>query len=277
VAGADPTTPGNIISVDDDWTALVGSVRALYHVNRSWNVYAGVSQAFRAPNLSDLTVFNVTSVVETPTPGLDPDRYTSFEIGTKVETRNVSAAAAVWYTRLEDTIVQSPTGALIGGVPEVRKDNVGDGYVWGFEAEAAWRFNPCWTTFGNLTWMDGEVDQFTAAQEKVTDDFDRLMPLTTLLALRFEPPEGRFWAQAEWVHADKASRLSLQNETDTQRIPPGGTPGYDLFNVRAGYRVLRDTDLLLSVENLTDENYRIHGSGVNEPGINFVFGIDVRF
>jgi hemoglobin/transferrin/lactoferrin receptor protein len=277
VAGTDPSTPGNVVSVDEDWTALVGSLRVLHHVTRSWNLYAGVSQAFRAPTLSDLTAFETTSVVEVPSVGLDPDRYTSFEVGSKVETCDVSAAGAVWYTLLEDTIVRSPTGALIDGVPEVRKDNVGDGFVWGVEAEAAWRFRPSWTVFGNLTWMDGEVDQFTPTQEKVRDDFDRLMPFTTLLGVRFEPQRGRFWAQAEWVHAEDADRLSLQNETDTQRIPPGGTPGYDVFHVRAGYRVLRGTDVLFAIENVTDENYRIHGSGVNEPGTNFVFGIDVRF
>ena len=277
IAGADPATPGNVISVADDWTSLVGSLRVLRHVTPAWNVYAGASQAFRAPSLSDLTAVDSTSVVETPNPGLEPDRYTSLELGTKLERSNLSAGAAVWYTRLDDTIVRSPTGATINLVPEVRKDNVGDGWLWGFELEAAWRVDRCWTTFGNLSWMDGEVDQFDAAQQRVRDDFDRLMPLTTLTGLRFEPPEGRLWAQAEWVHADEATRLSLQNETDTQRIPPGGTPGYDVLNLRAGYRLFGGTDLLFAVENLTDENYRIHGSGVNEPGISFVLGIDVRF
>jgi hemoglobin/transferrin/lactoferrin receptor protein len=125
--------------------------------------------------------------------------------------------------------------------------------------------------------MDGEVDQFEATGEEVREDFDRLMPFTTLLGLRFEPERGRLWVQAEWVHADDADRLSLQNETDTQRIPPGGTPGYDVFHLRAGYRVGRASDVLFAIENLTDEDYRIHGSGVNEPGTNVVLGIDVRF
>jgi hemoglobin/transferrin/lactoferrin receptor protein len=277
VPGADPTTPGNVISVDHEWSAVVGSVRAIYHASRRWNVYGGVSQAFRTPSLSDLTAFETTSVVETPSPGLDPDRYTSFEVGTKVESRNVSAAAAVWVTALDDTIVRSPTGVLIEGIPEVRKDNVGDGYLWGLEVEAAWRFRPCWTAFGNLTWMDGKVDQFDPSGRRIDDHSDRLMPFTTLVGLRFEPVPGRFWAQAEWVHADDADRLSQQNATDTQRIPPGGTPGYDVLNLRAGYRLFRETDLLFAIENVTDENYRIHGSGVNEPGISFVLGLDVRF
>jgi len=277
VAGSNPATAGNVIGVDEDWTALVGSLRALYHASRTWNIYGGLSQAFRAPSLSDLTAFDSTSVVETPSVNLDPDRYLGGELGAKHESRNLSMQGAVWATLLEDTIVRSPTGVLIAAVPEVRKDNVGDGWLWGFEVEAAWRFACPWVAFGNLSWMDGEVDQFTPAQVKTRDNFDRLPPLTSLLGLRFEPPQGRLWAQAEWVHAGKADRLSQQNATDTQRIPPGGTPGYDIFNLRAGYRLSRQTDLLFALENLTDENYRIHGSGVNEPGLNVVLGLDLRF
>ena len=277
VAGSNPSTPGNVIAVDEDWTALVGSVRVRYRVSPTWNLYGGVSQAFRAPTLADLTAFETTSVTETPSVGLDPDKYLGFELGVKTEQRRLTGALAGWYVILDDTIVRSPTGAIVNGAPEVRKDNVGDGWLWGVEAETAWRFACDWVAFGNASWMDGEVDQFDAAQNPVRDDFDRLMPFTTLLGLRFEPQGGRFWAQAEWVHAAKADRLSFQNETDTQRIPPGGTPGYDVFHVRAGYRLRCDTDLLFAVENLTDENYRTHGSGVNEPGLNFVFGLDLRF
>jgi hemoglobin/transferrin/lactoferrin receptor protein len=35
--------------------------------------------------------------------------------------------------------------------------------------------------------------------------------------------------------------------------------------------------LTAAVENVTDESYRIHGSGVNEPGANFIFGAQMRF
>jgi hemoglobin/transferrin/lactoferrin receptor protein len=35
--------------------------------------------------------------------------------------------------------------------------------------------------------------------------------------------------------------------------------------------------VIAAVENLTDEDYRIHGSGLNEPGRNFIIGADLRF
>ncbi len=33
----------------------------------------------------------------------------------------------------------------------------------------------------------------------------------------------------------------------------------------------------LALENLLDENYRVHGSGQNEPGRNFILSLDYRF
>ena len=263
--------------MDEEFTSIVGSLKGVWHVDPRWNVYGGVSQAFRAPTLSDLTAFDATSVVETPATGLDPDEYVSFELGVKTAQRRVSAEAAVWYTILDDTIVRSPTGALVNGVPEVRKDNVGDGWAWGFEAEVAYRLTPCWMAFGNVSWMDGQVDQFTSSGDKVRDDMDRLMPLTGLLGLRYEPAGGRLWAQAELAMAEKADRLSLQNETDTQRIPPGGTPGYSVLNLRAGFAVSEGIDVLFAIENVFDEDYRIHGSGVNEPGRSLLFGFSAEF
>jgi hemoglobin/transferrin/lactoferrin receptor protein len=277
VAGSDPATPGNVMSVDGDWTSLVGSLRALWHVNRSWNVYGGVSQAFRAPTLSDLTAFETTSVVEFPTPTLDAEDYLCFELGTKVERRSVSANAAVWYTLLDDTIVRSPTGVLIGGIPEVRKDNIGDGWILGLELEGAVRLSPCWTTFGVFSWMDGEVDQYTAAQQLIRGPVSRLQPPTGVVGLRFEPPGGRFWAQGEWVIAGKQDDLSEKDKTDTQRIPPGGTPGYSVVHLRAGYAITPDVHLSAAVENVFDRNYRIHGSGVNEPGLNVILALEVSW
>ena len=38
-----------------------------------------------------------------------------------------------------------------------------------------------------------------------------------------------------------------------------------------------DLTLTFAVENVTNEGYRIHGSGVNEPGRNFVFGLEMTF
>ena len=46
------------------------------------------------------------------------------------------------------------------------------------------------------------------------------------------------------------------------------TPGFLTFGVRAGWQLHPDVELTVLTENLTDRNYRWHGSGVDAPGTN---------
>ncbi len=277
VPGSDPSTPGNIIKVENDWTKLVGSLKAMYRINKRWRAYGGVSQGFRAPTLHDLTSLDSTSVVETPSPDLEAEDYVQFELGAKTEQRRFSADAAVWYTLIDNAIIRSPTGVLIGGVPEVRKDNIGDGWAWGVEASAAFRMNSWWTAYGNLGWMDSEVKEFDAATGALVDSpLSRNNPFHSLLGLRLEPQQSRGWLTFEWEYADKADQLSLRDKSDTRRIPPGGTPSWSIVNIRGGFRFGEKSSLSLAIENLFDENYRTHGSGQNEPGRSLVFGFTLE-
>ena len=83
--------------------------------------------------------------------------------------------------------------------------------------------------------------------------------------------EGRITA------ADKQDELSARDQRDTQRIPPGGTPSYLVASIRAGLQVSENLELTAALENITDEDYRIHGSGVNQPGINAIIGAKVSW
>jgi len=75
--------------------------------------------------------------------------------------------------------------------------------------------------------------------------------------------------------ADDADRLSTRDTGDTQRIPPGGTPGYAVVDLIGGGQISDDITWRAGLENVFDENYRVHGSGSNMPGISFVFGVDI--
>ena len=81
--------------------------------------------------------------------------------------------------------------------------------------------------------------------------------------------------QIDGVYADDADKLSTRDEGDTSRIPPGGTPDYFVLHVRGGWRIAENVSLNASLENLTDEDYRVHGSGQNMPGMNLILGLTV--
>ena len=77
--------------------------------------------------------------------------------------------------------------------------------------------------------------------------------------------------------ADRQDRLSPLDKLNTQRIPPGGTPGYTIYNLRGGLNISRNFRASLGIENLGNRDYRIHGSGNNEPGRNVIIALDARF
>lgn len=276
----DPTTAPDFGDLDEDYSSAVGSLRLLYEVLDEWNLFGGVSQGFRAPNLSDLTRFDVarSGEVETPAPDLDPEEFVSFEIGSKVLLDNlgVQAYAAYHYTFIDGMIVRFPTGNTIDGSPEVTKDNVGDGFLHGIEFGASWNFCEGFTASGNFAWMEGEVDTFIG-NTKSSKPLSRIQPATGLLGLRWDSPRKKYWVEVNATIVDNQNRLSPRDETDLERIPPGGTPGYTVYALRGGVEPFQGLKLFAAVENLNDVDYRVHGSGQNEPGTNVVVGADWKF
>jgi hemoglobin/transferrin/lactoferrin receptor protein len=87
----------------------------------------------------------------------------------------------------------------------------------------------------------------------------------------------RAWLELFGTAAARQDNLSTRDRADTQRIPPGGTPGYATLTLRGGWQVTDSLLFTAAIENLTNEDYRIHGSGQNEPGINFILGASVEF
>lgn len=273
---ANPNPGPAAISVSDDWTALTGSLRGTWFASNEQSVWGGLSQGFRAPNLYDLTSLETTSVVETPSPDLDPEHFLQAEIGWKGDSGRWSWQNSAYMTWIEDMIIRSPTGNLIGGVPEVRKDNIGDGWVRGLEAELEYEVVDNWSLFASGFIMDGEVDQYDAGQNLVRAPLTRLAPVQGVTGVRWQADGPRApWLEA-WAWAvDQQDELSFRDQSDTQRIPPGGTPGYTIFGVAAGLDLNERTTVSLAVENIGDKDYRVHGSGVNGPGVNVVLVVDM--
>ncbi len=269
-------------NLSDSWTAWVGSGRVLWHMDDEdrWQTFAGVSQGFRAPNLSDLTRLDIAASgeLETAAPDLKPEHYVSYELGLKSDWRSGSAQVSYYYTDIDGMIVRTPTGNIVSGATEVTKRNAGNGFIHGAELSAMQELHPWWTARATFTWMEGEVNGYpTSAPVRQREPASRLMPTTFQLALRTGPPSGKWWAEAHWTLADEQDQLSAADTRDTQRIPPGGTPGYSVYTLRAGWRAAKHFTLTAAVENLMDEDYRVHGSGLNEPGRNFVLSAEIRF
>jgi len=274
---------GTQYSYQQDWTEPVGNLRLGWTpIPEQLRLYAGISQGFRAPNLSDLTRFDSarSDEFEIPSTNLDAEHYVQYELGARYRTAALVLEGAVYYTDIEDQIQRLLTGNVNGeGDREVTKANVGDGEIHGVELKANWQFADRWQAFGHFAWLDGTVSTEARVGSPSQDDYpSRMMPTNYRLGVRYLSQGARkWWAESEIFVVEKADRLSLRDIGDSQRIPVGGTPGYTLWHVRGGAELTDRIVINMALENLLDEDYRAHGSGQNEPGRNFVVSVDYLF
>jgi len=273
---------GQQMSMDGDWNAVVGSLRFLYPLSqdRKHVLFAGASQGFRAPNLSDLTRLDIarSGEMETPVSNLEPEQYIAYEAGIKSRFEQLTTILTCYYTDIDNMIVRVPTGRKIDSYSEVTKKNSGRGYIQGVELSASYAFTKTLSAKLTTCWMDGKLDTYPTSSTSMERDYvSRLMPPTAELSLCWQTEDLKYWVEAVCDAAEKADKLSADDKRDTQRIPAGGTPGYAVYTLRAGSKVTKDMTLAIAVENILDEDYRIHGSGVNEAGRNFVLTASYTF
>ena len=265
--------------LNNNWDNLSNSLRGIYKRDDKLNIFAGLSQGFRAPNFSDLSRLDSarSSEIETPSPDLNPEKFLTYELGSRLSDENLSFGISVFYTDIRDMIVRTPTGRLIEDEFEVIKKNGSQGYIYGLELDASYQINDRLSAFGGLAFNDGMADTFPdSSLSSRSEPVSRLLPVTASLGLRYDISDSQ-WFELNSIISDRQDKLNTRDQRDTQRIPPGGTPGYAIFNLRYGLQLNEQTLLTASIENITDEEYRIHGSGQNEPGLNFILGASVKF
>ncbi|MFK7909535.1 MAG: TonB-dependent receptor plug domain-containing protein [Akkermansiaceae bacterium] len=271
------STLGRDISESKQWNNWVASGRALYELNDCWNIYAGISQGFRAPNLNDLSG-NLTSRSTNNIVGsldLDPEKFMSYEIGARYENERVALSIAAYYTDIDSVIIGVPEAF---GSSTLITTNGRDGEVYGIEAEGSYKLNDFWTVSGFASWQEGYTRSNTFVGGPQDREYlSRIAPLMGSIALRWTHADEKFWFEARVTAAAEADKLAASDKGDTQRIPTGGTPSYIIPSIYAGWQATDDLSLTLGLENLTDEDYRIHGSGQNEPGFNAVLGVKLTF
>jgi hemoglobin/transferrin/lactoferrin receptor protein len=265
-------------SYSDEWQNFSASARFIIDLDERdrFQLFGGVSQAFRAPNMSDLTRddFSATGIIEVPSTSLNPETYLTYEIGIRAQTEAVSASFAYFFTQIEDLIVRRAT--IVPG--QVSKANGGDGYMQGVEFSTRWQMNPNWSVFGHIAWVEGEADQFiglTAQTQR--EPLGKIAPLVGYGGVRWQTKDSRFWTELVGLTYGEAGRMNTADQADTSRISPNGTPSFFLLTLRGGCKVTKNLILTASLDNLLDQTYRYHGSGSNEPGFGATLGATVKF
>lgn len=278
----DPGTPNAVDSNGDSWHRFSGQARLVYDLDKEdrHSLYGGLSQGFRAPNLSDLTRLDIarSGEKELPAAGLAPERFLQFEAGIKRNKGRLSGQLGYFYTRISDMIIRRRTGEMDGSNAIVEKSNSGDGYIQGVEVAGDLKLDAGWSLFGHVTWSEGRVDQFQGNSRRLAaEPASRVVPLMWRGGVRWQAPDQRLWTELLAVGQSDYDRLSSGDRLDNQRIPPGGNPGFTWVTLRGGIQVTRNVELNAALENALNQEVRYAGSGSNEPGIGGVLGMTVKW
>ncbi len=249
-------------------SALVGNAAVLYKLNRQSNVFVSTNSGFRTPNIDDLGTLGIVDFrFETPNYDLKPERSINFQLGYKLKTNRLQGEFYLYRNELRNLITRIKQDTqTMQGYPLYQKENAEKAYVQGLETAWTFDFAPNWSAEGTITYTYG---QNLTAKEPMR----RIPPVFGRLALEFKPAAWSFGAEV--FAAGKQDRLA-KGDTEDNRIPKGGTPGWRVLNLHAGYQ-WRFLQVQLTALNLFDVDYRTHGSGVNGYGRSVFATLGLRF
>ncbi|MGB5491475.1 MAG: TonB-dependent receptor, partial [Woeseiaceae bacterium] len=271
VSNDDVTLPATAVSsaAAIDTTDVGGDIGWIFDATERWQLLANLGLGFRAPNVFDLGTlgnrpgnrFNI------PNTTLDSERVAQFDVGVRFRSDRLRLDLMVYTLRYDDRITSVGTGAVTpDGRDIVQSVNAAESSIRGVETGIEFRISDALSARAVLNYTWGEQQ----ALADVTEPADRIPPFNGKLALSYD--NGGDYRVESWLRfADGQDRLSARDVRDT-RIDPQGTPGWAVAGVRLQKTYLDRWLFSVTLDNVLDKRYRVHGSGLDAPGQNLMMG-----
>jgi outer membrane receptor protein involved in Fe transport len=265
--------------VENSSSDLTGQLGLVAAPGQRWRIATRVAQGFRAPNLYDLTRTGpVPGGVALPNPDARPEESLSGEVSVRYAANDAAFDVTAYYTRVTDFIDRLPGefqgDTLFNGERVFQGRNVGIARIRGFEAEAMKSLGPIRLHAG-LQYTYGEQTPASGVEEPMS----KIPPFGGFATLSWALPSHPILLEYVFRWATAQGRLGVRDQGDP-RIPEGGTPGYAVHGVRISADVTQGLALAAGFENVFDELYRSHASGVDAAGrhvwvgANWMFAVD---
>ena len=260
------TSVSNSASIDS--TDVSGDVGYIFEFSDRWHWVANVGFGFRAPNVFDLGTlgnrpgnrFNI------PNTSLDSERVAQFDVGLRHRGDRMQFDLALYALDYDDRITSVGTVNMTpDGRDVVQAVNAAESTIRGVEAGLSIEFSEAIRARSvlNYTWGEQEIGGGD------TEPGDRIPPLNGSFTVTYDPG-GAYQLDAWMRFALVQDRLSARDVRDS-RIDPSGTDGWIVLGARADWQPDPNWLLSLGIDNLLDERYRAHGSGLDAPGRSFSF------
>ena len=288
-ARAAADTASGTQAVAATWPVVVGHVGAELSLTDTISLLTNIDRSYRAPNLDDLTSRQQSGPgFQFENPNLRPEQSLTYEVGMRLSSPRIELDAFGYYSTMQDaisrslrTIADCPPETPQCGTSWSRFQLVnlkGNSFITGFEVSfrASMPFGLSLRAmaayaYGSAPNPESEASE-TSSQSDPRVPISRVPPLNGSAELRWAIAPGAYLGAAtRW--ATLQDRLAPTDRTDA-RIPDGGTPGFVVLDLRAGYRMQRDIIVATVIENIFDMAYRWHGSSVNGAGRGIIVNIE---
>ena len=213
------------------------------------------------------------NIFEVPNFNLSPEKLINKDFGLKISSPNLKLGLTSYRSNITNILTSDTT--LYEGSNTIlidnelfyykSKKNIGKAIIKGLEFDFDYNYLNDLILRANFTATYGE-------NLTLSEPVGGIPPIFGLLGIRLN--RGVIFSDYYMRFAGRQDRLS-SDDLDDPRIPKKGTPGWFTFNIRGGFYWNRNLILQISLENIFDQNYREHGSGLNAPGRNLIFSIQI--
>lgn len=226
-----------------------------WDVTSDWSLEISAARKTRSPSTLERYLWTPLSASAGQADGrtylgnlhLDPEVSHQVNLAAMGQWRQVTVQPSVFYNRVHDYIQGAPIDRNdMNGQPVLKYTNL-EAELYGVDGAVTWRPAPAWKFGAVLSWVRGR-------NLDLHDDLYRIAPLSTTLDAEWK--YGRFTNVAEVRVAGEQDHVSQTN---------GETPSkaWATLNLRSSFEVRDGWTIRGGVENVTNNRYAEHLSGVN--------------
>ncbi len=251
-----------------------GALGVVYLPGRDWRLKANVSTGFRAPNVDDVGKINDSNsddkLLIIPNPDLKPEQVANAELTVeKTIGHAFNFGVTGFYTKLFDAFVLQNT--TINGSDSIMYEgvmshiqfmsNTQSATLCGFEAFVLANITPSLHFSSFMTYTKGTID-------KDESPLDHIPPMFGKTSLKYIHNYITAEVYAVYNFAKPLSEYSVSGEDNPVYATEDGTPAWFTLNAKIDFRISKNLNVLLGVENILDKHYRYFASGISAPGRN---------
>jgi iron complex outermembrane receptor protein len=218
VALSNPAQNSGDVPFGKKWTNWGGKVGVNYKPSDNALFYASMSKGFKGGTFNLIPAYNlqVAQPIANLQAGVNPEKITSYEIGTKLELldRKLQLNIAAFMSDYENQQVFT----FVGGAAALL--NAGKASINGIEAELTWAPEGGWLIQGGVGLLDAKYDSFFLPEEAGGPDFSgKRTPhtpkasFTGLVQKTFDIGENQFSVQVNLKHTS-SQFAGFHNTTD---------------------------------------------------------------